>query len=950
MISLTKSSFPIAVPVCLIIVIMMLVQGCNGNQEQRAAQSSLSQLVISPNDQRQYRHIRLDNQLDVLLISDPATDKSAASLDVYVGSYQNPKDREGLAHFLEHMLFLGTEQYPESGEYQTFIAEHGGSHNAGTGLENTTYFFDIDAQYLEQALDRFAPFFHSPNFDAKYVERERNAVESEYRLKIKDDGRRQWDVLQEQVDPNHPMAKFTVGNLETLADLKNRPIRAELLSFYQQYYSANLMKLVVLGAESLDELEALVTPRFSPIANNNVDIPVHSDRLMPADQSPALIEVKPLKELRELSISFQMPKMQPHWKIKPASFLAALVGHEGAGSLLQLLKAEGWADSLSAGAGLEDRSSSLFMIDIGLTPEGYKHYENIVELVFAWIKIIQTNGLEKWRYDEQASLASLAFRFQEKQNPMRYVSGLASSMQLFPVADVLQANYVMEHYDQRLIKQVTQYLTPENSFIMLTAPEVATDQLSERYQVPHRVSAINESTLDKWRKPLLHPALAVPVKNRYIPDSLLLVESNGQTVPAPLTTNKGITSWQLADSRFGVPKAGIIALLGSDKTASLEGLAMAELYLDLVRDQLNAAVYPAAEAGLMFGLSASSKGLNINVAGYSDKQHVLLADVLQALTALNWDQGNFDRLKQKRLRQLANFTREYPFRQVMSSLYSMLNGRWTPPQKLSVIEDLSMSQLQLFSDKLLSALELKLLVSGNHSRAAAKAIEQQFVSKLTLVSVNNPSRIAKLDGGSKVGQIPIDHADSVAALYLQGQNDEMQQMAVARLLAEMLSAPFFNNLRTEKQLGYVVTAFANPIELVPGLVMLVQSPVADEDSLRQEFETFIAAFANEVEKLSELDLQRYKGSLLNSLTEKPKNLSELNGRFMESLQLGYIDFDYREQLVEAISKVSVSDLQSGYREIVADDSRSLWVTTAANNEKDTIGDLRVNGPTYQYDF
>ena len=140
MISLTKSSFPVAVPVCLIIVIMMLVQGCNGNQEQSSAQRSLSQLVISPNDQRQYRHIRLDNELDVLLISDPTTDKSAASLDVHVGSYQNPKDREGLAHFLEHMLFLGTKQYPESGEYQTFIAEHGGSHNAGTGLENTRTF------------------------------------------------------------------------------------------------------------------------------------------------------------------------------------------------------------------------------------------------------------------------------------------------------------------------------------------------------------------------------------------------------------------------------------------------------------------------------------------------------------------------------------------------------------------------------------------------------------------------------------------------------------------------------------------------------------------------------------------------------------------------------------------------------------------------------------------
>ena len=101
-------------------------------------------------------------------------------------------------------------------------------------------------------MDRFAPFFSSPNFDAKYVDRERNAVESEYRLKIKDDGRRQWEVLQTQIDPAHPMAKFTVGNLETLADLDARPVRDDLLNIYRRYYSANLMKLVVLGRETLD--------------------------------------------------------------------------------------------------------------------------------------------------------------------------------------------------------------------------------------------------------------------------------------------------------------------------------------------------------------------------------------------------------------------------------------------------------------------------------------------------------------------------------------------------------------------------------------------------------------------------------------------------------------------------------------------------------------------------
>ena len=64
----------------------------------------------SPNDSNQYRYLLLDNELPVLLISDPKTQKAAAALDVMVGSGDNPPGRGGLAHFLEHMLFLGTEK------------------------------------------------------------------------------------------------------------------------------------------------------------------------------------------------------------------------------------------------------------------------------------------------------------------------------------------------------------------------------------------------------------------------------------------------------------------------------------------------------------------------------------------------------------------------------------------------------------------------------------------------------------------------------------------------------------------------------------------------------------------------------------------------------------------------------------------------------------------------
>jgi len=70
---------------------------------------------------REYRSLILPNSLKVLLISDPTTDKAAASMDVYVGTNNDPEGFPGLAHFLEHMLFLGTDQFPDAGEYQQFI-------------------------------------------------------------------------------------------------------------------------------------------------------------------------------------------------------------------------------------------------------------------------------------------------------------------------------------------------------------------------------------------------------------------------------------------------------------------------------------------------------------------------------------------------------------------------------------------------------------------------------------------------------------------------------------------------------------------------------------------------------------------------------------------------------------------------------------------------------------
>ncbi|WP_052063501.1 insulinase family protein [Nitrincola sp. A-D6] len=263
-----------------------------------------AQVIQSPYDNRAFEAFTLPNQLKVLLISDPEAEKAAASMDVAVGSGANPAEIPGLAHFLEHMLFLGTEKYPEADSYQAFISANGGSHNAFTAYENTNYFFDVRPESLTGALDRFSRFFIDPLFSAEYVERERHAVESEFQAKRRDDSRRVHEVTKQVMNAAHAWSNFAVGDLRSLSDSENVRIRDALIDFYQQYYSANLMSLVISGPQSLDELRELVEMRFSDIANFQADAYVDQAPLFDEGQLPLQLEIQTLRQQRTLSLTF----------------------------------------------------------------------------------------------------------------------------------------------------------------------------------------------------------------------------------------------------------------------------------------------------------------------------------------------------------------------------------------------------------------------------------------------------------------------------------------------------------------------------------------------------------------------------------------------------------------------------------------------------------------------
>src|SRR5258706_9206703 len=117
-----------------------------------SAAADLPPRVQAPTDTATFRRFTLDNGLRVLLVSDPKFNKSGASLVVNTGQIDDPRDTEGLAHFLEHMLFLGTEKYPEVTEYGNFIKSNGGYNKAHNSPHQTNLPFEVRPAALEGAL------------------------------------------------------------------------------------------------------------------------------------------------------------------------------------------------------------------------------------------------------------------------------------------------------------------------------------------------------------------------------------------------------------------------------------------------------------------------------------------------------------------------------------------------------------------------------------------------------------------------------------------------------------------------------------------------------------------------------------------------------------------------------------------------------------------------------
>ena len=882
----------------------------------------------SPNDFKEYRSLTLDNGLQVLLIHNEETDKCATALAVNVGHFNDPADRQGMAHFLEHMLFLGTKKYPDGSEYQKFISQHGGSNNAWTATEHTCFYFDIHHQHFDEALDRFSQFFISPLLADEFIAKERKNIEAEFKLKLKDDIRRLYDVHKETINQQHPFSKFSVGNVETLADRNGESISKEVNSFFEQYYQANYMTLAIEGPQTLEELNHLAKKMFSDIKSNKSKItPITEPLYLPENQS-IYLNVKPVKNDHQLIISFAMESIDRFYQDKPESVLAYLIGHEGAGSILAALKQKQWAMGLTAGSGINGSNFKDFNISISLTELGETRIDDIISVVFSYIGLLKSEKLPLLYYQEKQAIAELSFTYHEKTNPLDNVSQLVINMQHYPCEDYIFGDYIMSGMVDKNISLLLSYLNADNMRVIHVSQENHFSQTSFWYQVPYHVSKISSEKLTLWRDLStpnhagfkVNDTLFLPQANPYITGAPYIYDSVEKStgvdnLPIKIEDSSGLAVWYKQDTTFKVPKGYIY--LGIDSPYSIESvetIAMTRLFVDLYTNTVVEENYDAELAGIHYHLYAHQGGITLQLSGISENQPKLLEKLLYRLTHHETSQDNFNLFKYQLIKHWQNSDKSKSISQLFSTLSSLMQPNNPNADQLSeALTQITFSQYEDFCHKLFKQTTLEVLIHGNwlinHANSIVAHIKLAFDNnyhnkhavQCPVVDITNKQTL--------IFPMQIPEHDHATVVYTPLPTRDENLIALAMVTSHLLSPLFFQEMRTEKQYGYLVGVGYVPINRYPGIAFYIQSPHTDAIALTKAIDEFITDSIKMLSEISDDNWLNLISGLAGQLQEKDNNLRIKSQRYWAAICNNDLTFSHREQLVSAILALKLTQVK-----------------------------------------
>lgn len=883
-------------------------------------------MIIKPIvDKNNYKYIELENKLKVLLINDE-TEISAITLTVNVGFGNDTIP--GLAHFLEHMLFMGTGKYKQENYFHKFIIEGGGTTNAHTMQDSTSYYYQIINKYFEKSLEIFSQFFIDPLFSQKSINNEINAVNSEHEKNLTHDFSRIRSILKYYVKKSHPYAQFGTGTTNTL-NIKN--IRSLLFDFFNKYYSSNLMNLVIYSNMSLSKLELLVKQLFGKIKNKNVILNPVNDLPFGIKNNNAicsnLIKLVPIQKVKMLGILWQIPNIK-YYEFKPIEYLIYMLNYEHEGSIIDYFRKNNMCIDMKVTIFDEDESFYLFGFYIELTDNGFTNIMNIIECIKHYITLLQKSDHENY-YNEFRKINKINFDYYKFGDKMNYTVDLSMNLLKYDYKDVIYGLFKTNKFNgntKKLLNDCFKYIEFNKSIIVIASDiyNKITNKKEKWYNVKYYSEQYPKSLGSEFNKyDLIKCNVKLPGNNNFIPKNIKLFKLKNIKYPVKLKDN----IWYKYDNCFDIPKIYCDIYLVIKDMHMIKNYILIELYINLLNYHLSTKLYGANLCASGYFINVNINSIKITCYGFNETLSKIIKILIDSIINYIPTDDEFDFVKNEMILKFSNFINYPPYitifeyiKEPMYLYYYDVKGILNELNKIN-IEDLSM-----IKHLLLNECKTKCFYYGNLS---SEFIENDyfkiFNNKLSH-QMTTLNKIILLDPGEQnifiKKSVNVNENNNAILIFYEVDNiiknlpNWENNLILLYIIEIYVREKFFTQLRTIEKTGYYVKSmveqYNNNTGSLYGLSYFIQSPDYAPIILRKKIKKFVKNIYVDLINLSINELNNFKSILKTNIEMKFNSQTEEFSYYSYEILLNEYTFDYKEKIIKKLPSISKENLTKFY--------------------------------------
>ncbi|MWN89484.1 pitrilysin [Gilliamella sp. Pra-s65] len=893
----------------------------------------------SERDKRQYEVIELANKMRVLLVSDPKAVKSLASLALPVGSLQDPKDQQGLAHYTEHMVLMGSKNYPEPASFSQFLSRHAGSYNASTASHRTAFYFEVENSAFDKALDHLADAISEPNLDPKFADKERNAVNAEMTMARSNDGFRIGQVDSETINQSHPASQFSGGNLETLSDKENSKLQDALVNFHKDYYSANIMVGVMYSNQSINKLAKLAENSFGKIPNKNINAPIVDKPAITPNVLNKQISMVPAQPKKLLFLQFPIENNLAKFADKTDEYITYLISNSSHNTLSDQLQKQGLIEGISSSINpIRYGNSGIFSINVSLTDDGLAQKDKVIGAIFNYLQLIQKQGISDAYYEELKKVLALEFKYQDVERDMSYVEWLSDQMLLYPVQNILNSDFIATNFDKTAIASRLKSLTANNARIWVISPNQTTNKMAYFVDAPYKIDNISSEQKASWLALGKNFTFSLPELNPYIPDNFTILKQNGNQTQSTKFSKRG-NHFHFASQYFhNEPKAAIVVSLRNNEAVSDAKAVVAFNLLDyIVSRNLEQLRFQAGVAGISLSTD-NDNGLMISASGFSQHLPKMVTAILDNYRNATIDEQSLALAKSWYLQELdkAEHAKSYRLAVNPVNALSVLPHYFERDEKRQITANMTINDVLTYRDNLLTHSVPYMLSLGNLSNEDSldlyHSIQTTFVHDVEFIPADNIKIKKSLD--AKITQHAKSTDNALMMSYIPTGYDRISSRMLSYTLSKIISPWFYDQLRTNEQLGYAV--FASPVSVGDsvGMSFIIQSNQYDPAYLFKRYQEFYPVMLSKLKALSKKDIDQYKNAVLDELKMPPQTLDEEFGRYMADYRNSRFAFDSQHKKIEQLKKITQQDLVDFYNRSVMDKKGFVFASQVLGKRED----------------